>query len=151
MRQMSRLASASSAQRVLVINNVQRAGTQFIKQHRFSLSMLPGRLDMFEDPMKAVPIKAPPGQETFVASLTQRLLPSALRTRAPEAEKDLPLPANLGVLMRNLDVLHEQKSQLESFIEEARVSRNFSELTALQTALDEVQAEIDTLKVMCTR
>lgn len=148
MAQLRRLESTSSAQKALVMGNIQRAGTLFIKKHRFSLSMLPGKLDMFEDPTKAVPIKqtaTQPPQDSFVASLTQRFLPKS------EPEKELPLPANLGVLMSNLHVLHEQKSQLEAYLEDARTNRKFSELTTLQTALDEVQAEIDSLKIMCAR
>jgi hypothetical protein len=61
----------------------------------------------------------------------------------------MPLPANLGALMQRLEILHEQKSQLETTLEEARRERRYGDMTTLHIAIEEIAQEIDHVKLMC--
>lgn len=142
------------SQRDLVLKNIIYSGHQFIKTHRFSLKMLPGRLDLYEDQKPVdIPQKTPSGSQSpsLVASLASKFIPSIFTSATAEPKSpSIPLPANLGALMQRLQILQEQRSQLESFMEEAMVARRFGELPTLQTAIDEVDQEINRLKLICS-
>lgn len=149
------LKGSGDSQRDLVIDNIVRAAHQFVKEHRFSLRMLPGRLALYDQAAEAQPLRIPPGAEkpaSLMASLGTMLLPAALLPPpdAPAA-RSVPLPANLGALMQRLEVLGEQRAQLEACMETAMQERRFGELPALQRAVDEVAQETDRVKLMCTQ
>jgi hypothetical protein len=145
--------------RDLVIRNILVTCQRFIKEHRFSLKALPGKLVMFDDqPSESIDIPSPNPEHppSVVSSLSQKLLPNFLqpgsRSRLPSiSEPQLQLPANLGALMQKLEVLHEQKAQLEAFLEDARIKRRFGELATLQGTIEETEAEITRLKLMCSK
>lgn len=149
------MQSEMVSQRDLVVRNILVTCQRFIKEHRFSLKALPGKLTMFDDqPSESIDIPSPTQDSAHEQSFSQKFLPGFLqgRSRLPTVpEPQLQLPANLGALMQKLEVLHEQKAQLEVFLEDARVNRRFGELATLQRTIEETDAEITSIKLMCSR
>lgn len=153
--QLVEVVDGQESQRDVVVRNILVTCQRFIKEHRFSLKALPGKLTMFDDqPSESISIPSPTQDQQ--PSLSQKYLPNFLqsgsRSREPSVqESHLQLPANLGALMQKLEVLHEQKAQLEVFLEDARVNRRFGELATLQGTIEETEAEITRIKLMCSR
>lgn len=158
LQSISKQRTIDHSQRNLVIENIVYACGIFLKLHKFSLRYLPETFD-FDT---TGPITIPNGRtRSNSSSKSVSLIPSFITNFLPSfhpntnkplesiQEIKVPLPANLGALMQRLEILHEQKSQLEVTFEEARRERRFGDMTTLQIAIEEVAQEIDHVKLMC--
>lgn len=157
LQSISKQKTADHSQRNLVIENIAYACGIFLKLHKFSLRYLPETFDL--DPTQ--PVMIPRGHNrsnsssksvslipSFITNFLPSLQPNNNKLEAIQ-EVQVPLPANLGALMQRLEILHEQKSQLETILEEARRERRFGDMTTLHVAIEEVVQEIDHVKLMC--
>lgn len=130
------LCREDGSQRDMLISNIGAHGDLFLKTNKVSLCLLPESASFMPIPKKP-------------ESTLARFFPSF--GQAEKEEIPVPLPANLGALMQKIEVLHEQKSQLDTFLEAARVERRYTDLASLQAAIDEITQEIDGVKLMCTK
>jgi hypothetical protein len=122
--------------------NVHRAALLYLQNNMFTLQMLP-RLDMrrLQKPVKVQSeMKRSASIKSESSSIFSRFLwrDSALPSPLPE----LPIPANLFALQEKMDVLLEQRAQLEGFIAGAARSQRFDDLCALRLSLEDVNREI---------
>jgi hypothetical protein len=155
LQSVSKQKSIDHSQRNLVIENISYACGIFLKLHKFSLRYLPETFGI--DQVGPVTI---PKSRSNSSSKSASLIPSFIANFLPSVsnknsqfkttqEIQMPLPANLGALMQRLEILHEQKSQLETTLEEARRERRYGDMTTLHIAIEEIAQEIDHVKLMC--
>lgn len=157
LQSISKEKTINDSQRNLVIENISYACGIFLKLHKFSLRYLPETFDIDQ----AGPVAIPKGQTpSNSSSKSASLIPSfianflsSVSNKNPQLktvqEVQMPLPANLGALMQRLEILHEQKSQLETTLEEAHRERRYGDMTTLHIAIEEIVQEIDHVKLMC--
>ena len=148
--------SAKTRDEETIIKNIQRAAVAYLQKNMFTLQMLP-KLDLkrLKKPMGAVQSTQPVTRTrapsivsiaTTTGNFVSELFSKSLSLLEPPPEPPMPQPANLSTLQVKFEVLHEQKSQLATFIAEAAAAGKFDEVRTLRMSLEQVNAEIVRLK-----
>jgi hypothetical protein len=126
-------------QETLLSENIHRAAMIYLQNNMFSLQMLP-RLDM-KRLQRPAPISIPSAAPSERSSAASSFLPRIFRGTVEE-ESPIPLPANISALEQKLEVLFEQKEQLEGFLAAAVNAQRFDEVRTLRLSLEDVCREI---------
>lgn len=130
--------------RAQMCQNIHRAGVLYLQDHMIPLQQLP-TLDLkrLQQPAPAlvedlVAEEDDPGAPSFLPRFLTALLPSP----AQERPRDVPKPANLRALQEKMQVLREQKVQLEGFLADAVRAQKFDDVRAIRANLQEINQEI---------
>lgn len=131
--------------RAQMCQNIHRAGVLYLQENMIPLQQLP-TLDL-KRLLKPAPDPAPSqdADNDTAASGPSSYLPkffSSLLSPNQEDSQDIPKPANIPALQEKVDVLKEQKMQLEGFLATAVQGQKFDDVRAIRTSLEEVNREI---------
>ncbi|PJF20096.1 hypothetical protein PSACC_00097 [Paramicrosporidium saccamoebae] len=133
----------NDTQESLLGENIHRAAMIYLQSNMFSLQMLP-RLDM-KRLQRPAPISIPSVAPSERSSAASSFLPRIFRGTVEE-DGPIPLPANISALEQKLEVLFEQKEQLEGFLAAAVNAQRFDEVRTLRLSLEDVCREIATIQ-----
>lgn len=126
-------------------NNIHRSAIMYLQNNMFTLQMLP-KLDlkrMQKPSQQTLPSATPSGHSSIASSFLPKFFSSLIDDTE---QQSIPPPANLPALEEKLEVLLEQKEQLEGYLTDEVQRQQFDNVRALRASLEEVSREIQSIQ-----